>query len=311
MRLYVIGVLACGVGAHASGTEVDFYGRLAASAELQHLAQDSGPEAVNNASRIGIKGRPAVTDQISLIYQIEYGADIFDEHKDEPFLTQRDIYLGLSGKWGTIKGGKLSTPLKSIKKEVDLFNDRTGELKRLTTNSNNRLSRVLMYSSPLLASHYAVNLAYIAPKNSTAKDAFSVALTYDNRHHVALAYDSDVEKPDVRVLRLVNRYRFEPLTVAGLFEYQWGKSGGMRDGYAWLVSARYTAGKLIFKMQDGVSEIHQQLTALMADKGQNFSIGLDYQLRTTTKLFTYYTKERSDRHTLDNDYFGVGFEYNF
>ena len=102
---------------------------------------ESHTELVSNASRIGIKGEEEISDNLKAIYKAEFEVAYddgdkakdtkSDTDKDTNIFSQRNIYVGLKGNWGSIIAGKFDTPLKTAQKKVDLFSDLEGDIKKL------------------------------------------------------------------------------------------------------------------------------------------------------------------------------------
>ena len=77
----------------------------------------------SNSSRVGVKGDQDLGNGLKAVYNIEWGVAM----DGSSALSNRHRYVGLGGGFGTVLLGRLSTPLKSVGRKVDLFGDRLGD----------------------------------------------------------------------------------------------------------------------------------------------------------------------------------------
>ncbi len=294
------------------------YGK--ANISYQHMDTSKGKawELANNASRLGVKGKTALNDQLNIIYQLEYevfiddGDDGSDDHSE---FKQRNIFVGLTSKtWGEIIGGKFDTPLKKSQGKVDLFNDLKGDIKNILIGDN-RKSNVVQYTTPSMSGIKA-KLAVIPGEDATDDnadtyaDSMSASIEFSNdQFYAALAYDSDIEKLDGSdTLRLSLQAKFGALTLGALWqsaEYDnatFATGEDSEDGYS--VSAAYKIGSETVKIQYSASD--EKLVG-----GEMISLGIDHKLSKKSKLYAFYTDIQADDATKEKSYFGVGMEHKF
>ncbi|HEY0913351.1 MAG TPA: porin, partial [Solimonas sp.] len=75
---------------------------------------------MNNSSRLGFKGKEDVgLGDLAVIYQLEYGID--PDGSEGSAFSQRNIFVGLTGGFGTVKFGKFDTLIKDAGAKVDQF----------------------------------------------------------------------------------------------------------------------------------------------------------------------------------------------
>ncbi len=286
--------------------DVTIYGKANVSVQSTDEGGDTTTEVVSNASRLGVKGSESISDGLKAIYKFEFEVQIDDGDKDGDTFSQRNIYVGLqSDKMGTVIVGKFDTPLKVAQKKIDLFNDLEGDIKSIVTKNDNRESNSVMYSSPKAWGPIKASVAYIAQEEDGVDDGTSMSIAYsDGGVYAALAYDVDVEKEGAEVLRLVSQMTFGQLQLGVLYEDQDAGISSLNDGDAWLVSAKYKIDKVSLKAQFGESDT-------VVEGAETFSLGADYKLSKSSKVFAYYTHEEADSLVDDNDYIGVGMELKF
>ncbi len=282
------------------------YGK--ANVALQHAdeSDDSKMELVSNASRIGVKGSEALTDELEAIFQFEYETQVDDGDKSGQTFSQRDIFVGVRGKAGTLIVGKVNTPLKTAQDKVDLFNDLEGDINYLFAGEV-RANNVVQYKSPMLGEYFSGSIAYITYEEDGVDPGISATASYRNAGlYLAIAQDSDVQEVGSDLTRLVARYSIENVHIGAVFETY---EAALVDEDGAFVSVLWEATDIwSFKAQAGSSDINNS-------GGESVSLGADYKLSDKTKLFGYYTNETNDlgcgTEGCDDQYLGVGMSLSF
>jgi predicted porin len=301
--------LSCLVPASA-WAEVNLYGRANVSLEQVEKGQESFHSLESNASRIGLKGTEKIADAgIEAVYKIEYEAYVDDgDDGKENALKQRDIYVGVKGEYGTVIAGNFDTPLKTSQNKVDLFNDLRGDINKFITTNDLRAKNSVMYSTPKFAGGFTGYVDVISSEADGVDDGSSLALAYDSSvFYAALAYDTNVAAVDTEALRLVGQLTLGSFQFGALFDQNTDAKDNETEG--WIVSAQYSLAQWAFKAQYGQSDIRQD--------GDVVSLGVDYKLSKTTKVYGFFTTEQADatltpkKAEIDNSYAGVGLEMNF
>ncbi len=297
--------LACiTTGVHASPT---LYGKanLTYSQVTEQTAdsETSLMEVASNASRLGVKGSESLPQGFEVIYQAEYeiafdDGDTLDNRdksdtKPARTLSQRDIFIGLKGNFGTLMAGHFDTPLKKSQNKIDLFNDLYGDYKFLSL-SENRVSNSFQYQSPSLAgfvfSADLVNAEY--NRESTPKKralGHSTSASYEkNGLWLALAHDKHVKTENSETTRLVAQYSLSNWQFGLLTEqYEIETLDKRSSETAVLGSVQYSLQNWAFKLQYGDSDIPKP-------GSETLSIGFDHNLSKTTKWFAFYTQNGYD-----------------
>lgn len=282
--------------------EVDVYGRANVSFQAVNENEESYTEVVSNASRLGVKGSETINDTFEAIYQFEFEVAVDDgQNSNEETFSQRNIFVGLQGDFGTAIIGHFDTPLKAAQNKVDLFNDLEGDIKNLITVNENRESDQVNYTTPSSFGPVAVSVSYIASEEENIDDGVSASVAFEqNGLYLAAAVDRDVEAMGTEAARLVAQYTFSSFLVGGLFETY---DDGIDSYDGFLVSGMYTLNNWALKAQFGQSDIEEE-------GGESLSLGADYILSDATKIFGYFTNLESDEGT-EADYLGVGVEHRF
>jgi predicted porin len=146
----------------AGATTYKHIGATGVTTELDTFALDS------TGSRLGIQGDFDASSSVTVFYRLEYGIDVDNgTNSNGRELSQRNIFGGLRGDWGSILVGKNDTPLKTLqtntvlRSDVDRFNDSPlGDIGTYIVGEN-RPDNVIQYTSPILFRGLEINLAAI------------------------------------------------------------------------------------------------------------------------------------------------------
>ncbi|MFZ5757391.1 MAG: porin [Pseudomonadota bacterium] len=270
------------------------------------------------SSRIGVKGDADTGVQgLKGLYYAEFGIDVDDG--TGPF-SQRNIYAGLKGGFGTLRAGKIDTPVKDAQGKVDQFNDLSGDIQNLV-GGENRSNNIIYYTTPKLADAVTVNLS-VAPAEDTnvdgeagnedgIADTLSASVVYEQGSvYLALGYDQDQAiggySPDGitrgDIVRLVGTLKGDAFEAGLLFTTAETNGAGGLEDQGVLVSGAFKNGNWKVKGQYGVNEgdttgVEKTITAL----------GVDYALGKSTTTYGYYTAVDTDAATDTTDTtIGVG-----
>lgn len=307
MKKIVLPLALLGLFSVVVNADVTLYGK--ANLSLQNsdeAATGSQVELVSNASRIGLKGGEQISDGLKVIYQFEYQTEVDDGNNSSGTFSQRNIYLGLQGAYGTVKAGMFDTPLKVVQEEIDLFNDLEGDLIHIF-NGEVRAKNIVQYSTEKGWGPVSSSIAYIAHENTSVNDGVSVSVSYNNDAlYVGLAVDRDVQ-PNIDTVRAAVRYTLGQVQLGALYE---AVDDGMTDTDGVLMSALWHLSEQWgLKAQYGESDIK-------ARDSQTLSVGADYYLHENTTLYGFYTQvenglAKANPKMRDDRYLGVGLDYKF
>lgn len=280
----------------------------------------------SNASRLGVKGKSELKEGLWAIYKAEFEINVDDgkssSSKGEDTFEQRNIYVGLTGDFGTIFGGKHDTPTKLAQKKIDLFNDLGGDIKN-TFEGENRESNIIVYATPTM-SGFQATAAFVASegedvdgdgKDDDGFDGTSLSLTYSmDNLYLAVAADREIDGLDLT--RFVAQYDMDALQLG--FMYQDAESvldsshASYKEEDGYFISAKYKIDAFTLKAQYGELEGEDENKADYEE--ETFSIGLDYKLAKKTKAMVYYTKntdESTSNVETEEKIFGIGLEHKF
>ena len=279
--------------------EPTVYGKVNLFLQQADDGNESVTELVSEASRIGVKGSEALSDSgLEAFYTFEYETSVDDGDKSGQTFTQRNIYVGVKGNFGAVQAGKFDTPVKTMQNKVDLFNDLSGDIKNTITNSENRTSNSIAYTTPSTMGGFVANVALILSEDEDVSDATSFALGYEaNGFYAAVGMDSGVNDEDTDVVRGVFHYNTGNIQIGFLAEQEDNSIDDSTTG--WVGSFQYKMDKVALKAQFGQSDIK-------AEGGETISIGADYKMSKNFTTHAFFTTADADNDAVDDQFIGVG-----
>ena len=289
----------------AFAADVDIYGKANLSLQSSDEGEGSFTEVKSNASRIGLKGTHDLGDGLTVIYKAEFQVDLDGDSEKGDSITDRNQYVGLAGSFGEVLLGKNDTMLKQSQGKVDLFSDLNGDIKSLWKGEN-RMADTISYKSPKF-NDFRVGVTYIAEDSVDAEDGVSVAVFYGDKKlkkskvFASVAVDSEVKGYDIT--RATVQGKVGGVVLGAMIQTQEKIDGSAEmDGY--MVSAKYKMDKVTFKGQ------YQAANFDGGDDKSGITLGADYSLAKSTKVYTFYTSFDMDSGE-DQDYLAAGIEYKF
>lgn len=273
----------------------------------------------NNSSRLGVKGDEEVgIGDLKVIYQLEYG--INPDGSEGSTFSDRNLFVGLKGGFGTVKFGRYDTPVKEIGAKVDQFNDTVGDITNLMVGET-RATNMIQYSSPKFGDMFSFVAAVQPGEGRTATDdaadvedgiadtvyaalvfetgMFEGSLGYANNEVAGLKFDGSTAGIDI--LRATAMFKMADLELGALYQTADGidqdnsssatLTGGDRSEDSWLLSAGYTLSAWKFKAQYGQTDGDDSDA-----KRNEIGVGVDYKLSKATVVQLYYVSlEDKDR----------------
>lgn len=263
-------------------------------------------EVNSNASRLGVKGKEKISDNLSAVYKLEYQIAVDDG--DEVF-KQRNIYGGLKGGFGEVIVGNFDTPTKKAQNKVDLFNDyQYGDIKNVIVGEN-RESNMIQYTTPDMGGitakialqpgeEFDDNDPDTDDRDGLA-DGISASVSFEQDGlYLAIASDSDIAGADV--VRFVAQGNIDMFQVGFIYqtaeEADADNNAEEQDGYI-LSGAVKVGSEGKVKLQYGASELDNLGNDPDAETVDVTQIGLGYEhkLSKQTKLFTHYVNVETEQ----------------
>jgi len=322
IAMAVAGVMAAPMAAQADAT---VYGKIHVSidsgdtggADATSTIGDLGDKASglfwqSNSGRIGFKGSEDLGGGLKAIWQFESNASFGSGSNS---WGQRNSYLGLSGGWGTVVGGRHDTPHKTMGRWFDLFGDQVGDSRNIiqyaggligdelgTTNWDSRPGNVVAYTTPTFGGGFDVRVAYVlddAVEDSTALSAYGrwktgnwlVGLAYETQDTGATGPDTSSSATSMRA-----GVQWNPGAWKLNAFYQTTADNGGASGFDFAalgLGAGFKMGKNFLKAQYYMTD-NDFLGASNTDAA-TLAVGWDYNMsKRTTAYIAYATTDNDD-----------------
>lgn len=270
------------------------YGKLNVTAHSNNEKDDATTTIQSNASRLGVKGEFELSSSLAAFYTVEYQVDTGAASSDN--FTARNQFVGLKGGFGLFSVGRNDILLKISQGDVNQFNGILGDLGKLFKGEV-RAAQTATYLTPSFG-EFVFGVTYVAEgndeKSQFAQDGFSVAAMYGDAKlknspvYAALAYDADVA--GYEIVRASLQARLAGIKLGGMYQQQEQtyKYNATTDESV-EVSAESATGYLLSAAYDINAITLKAQFQDMEDLGDSWSVGADYNLGKSTKLFAFYT----------------------
>lgn len=148
-------LLLCMAGAHAQ-TGVTAFGTLDASAERVKSAGPAANRISSNSSGFGLRGSEDLGRGMRALFQVEGGISV---DTGNGAVNTRDTFVGLSGSFGTLRAGLMTSPLRALGGKLNFVPGGTSvannmgvmsTLNGLHAGLNSRLPNSVQYALPRL-----------------------------------------------------------------------------------------------------------------------------------------------------------------
>lgn len=297
--------------------DTTLYGELHNSLDIVDVgATTNNTSYSNNKSFLGVKGAENIADDISAVYQVEFGVPMGDGSG----LSDRDQFVGLETNMGSLTAGRISTPFKKIGRKADLFwSSQLGQNRNLTRSNRSirtgtsvglddldgRFNRTIQYATPEI-NGFRASAARVTEEQNDNRGLWSGNVTFDKgRMEAGLAVE---KRDDLKIAgttfvgstayRAMAAYDTGSAKLVGF--YQKATDQGFNKGFDSSVvgvGAATTLGNGIVKAQYyRASKLDTPASSgINDDNGASmFAIGYDYKLSKHTTLYGQYAQVNND-----------------
>lgn len=299
--------------------DTTIYGKGHISYDVVDYGKDNdGSGLASNSSRLGIKGDVNLTDGIKGIYQFESGVDVSGrsgsdgnggEPRDGQLFTQaRDSFVGLSGQYGTIMGGRLGVVNQWLY-DVDLFADQVGDLGNfwgMTNGLPGRADGVLAYASPSFKGLDFI-LAYKGDETNKETDAMVAKVNFALKGlKLGLGYSNLGQgkgNRDTSVYAVTGSYDAKVVQLVAGYQSVDNYNKTHNSQSSWTAGLAVPVKKMTFKAQ------YMTLTEddLSDSDSTGYAVGLDYALSNNATVYAAYSyTSNEDNATAPADSWGHG-----
>jgi predicted porin len=302
-NLIVAAVSVLAAGSALAQSSVTIYGRLNTSLENQKNIGAVGTQKVmqNNASRLGFKGVEDLGGGLKAEFLLEHRFNADNGATTSSAFWAGDSYVGLSGGFGSIKMGRLtSAAYYATADYISYHNHDTGTSEDKLYTYLGQNSNTVAYTTPSLGGLTAEVSISAGEGRPLGNKVAGLALNYSlGALGLGFGYEETAGENDTQFAIRAN-YEIGALTLGGYYQKSDDKgvgSLGKRDAYR--VSAMYTMGAVELHGNYGAADDWSRLSN--SDASQ-YTLGLNYNLSKRTKVYGFYTVVDNGRNF---SYFGA------
>lgn len=276
---------------------------------------------IQGGSRLGFKGAEDLGNGLKAIFELEFGSISMDTNGG--LGTNRHAWIGLTGDFGTVIGGRLDGVRYGIYNTYDPFGGgNVGNFTQMTAQVD-RANNAIAYVSPTFGGFTGVVAYSTATNTDEAAGNRPTALDGDWRlNTLNLKYANGPIKADIDwekvyqqstdleavVMTLGASYDFGVVKLSALYDVLKGQDQAgddVDDIRTWLIGAKAPIGsnvvlKAVYgktkqKEDGGSGTIFSQCTAGEKCDAKKWGIGVDYLLSKRTNFYASYGSISNDR----------------
>jgi len=285
-------------------SDITFYGKINTSYESTDKNSKTDTDFKNNASRLGIKGKFDLNENLKISYQFENEIDPTDGRgraDGEQVFKERNTFIAIEGNFGKIFTGTHDTALKISQLKVDLFNDTRADIKYLFQGEN-RMNSFVGYTSPEIVKGLKVNINSVS-QSTGSFDSYSLNFS---RGSMKLAIASDSNGKGYDNQRIASTFPIDSLSVDVGLLYQ--SSTKLSTG----ITERGHLISLKKKVSDkGSAYLQVASSDIKLESGQQNSLGYTFKISKVAKIFVHYSDLKNNNKSKNAEFVSVGFEYKF
>lgn len=290
-NLLVATAVLASMSSVAVAADVEIYGRAHLSLDFLDDGADTGTNISSNSSRLGFRASSELDNGLEAFMQLEQNIR-YDQRGGE--FASRDSFVGIRGNFGQVRLGYFDTPLKAVRSRTDMFGDRLGDARNMTSGGgmsfDNRYRNGIHYRSPSM-NGLVFDFQY-TPHNATGattdndQESYSTSLTYRTGDWFFVAayetYEGDTLDPTA--VRLGTYVDITPdFRVSGFYQNATDVPGGDRDTFGIGASYKLNGGYTLR------SQYYQTSDNDTANTGADmFVLGIDKRLGASTTLYATY-----------------------
>ncbi|MDO9075543.1 MAG: porin [Rubrivivax sp.] len=290
MTLIVAAVSALAATGALAQSSVTVYGRLNTSLEEQKNIAVNGNQSVmqNNASRLGFKGTEDLGGGLKADFLLEHRFNSDTGTQTGSAFWAGDAYVGLSGGFGAIKLGRLtSAAYYATADYISMHNHDTGTSDDKLYTYLGQNANTIAYTTPSLGGFTAEASISAGEGASRNNKVFGLGVNGAiGKLQLGFGYEkNDGDKDNQLAIR--GLYEMGALTFGAYYQRSQDKGvGGLGNRDAYRVAAMYTAGASEFHVNVGMAD---DWSKLGNSDAKQYTVGYNYNLSKRTKVYAFYT----------------------
>jgi predicted porin len=303
-NLIVAAISVLAAGTVMAQSSVTVYGRLNTSLEEQKNIGANGSQSVmqNNASRLGFKGVEDLGGGLKAEFLLEHRFNSDNGATTGSAFWAGDSYVGLSGGFGSIKLGRLTSAAYFATADyISMHNHDTGTSEDKLYTYLGANSNTVAYTTPSFGG-FTVEGSVSAGEGSSNK-VFGLAV---NGALGGLQLGMGYEKNDINndsQYAIRGLYELGALTLGAYYQYSDDSSNGLGTRNAFRFSGMYTVGASEFHGNVGMADDWDNRSNTDATQ---WTVGYNYNLSKRTKLYAFYTEVDNGANYSYFSYLGNG-----
>lgn len=220
----------------------------------------SGTYLEDNSSRLGVKGKNKISNDLDIFYKVEFGIRNISNYGDDSskVIKARSTYLGVKSSWGTLLVGRNNSVFKTAEGKVDLFSSSNADIKMLIEGQE-RVADGLWYYSPKLMDLIDFNVTYLM-KDNYDSDSSQYALSSTmgdkklkkKKYYVSVAMNKGIAGVDA--YRLTGQVKLGDVKLGGLVQKTESLKYSNMEGNSYFITASYDLDFLLLKAKLGYDE---------------------------------------------------------
>lgn len=315
-KLIAVAVAAAFAAPMAASADATIYGAIHTSVQFndlegQNVTIQDNVTVESNDGALGIKGSEDLGNGLTAVYKIE--ANFAGDDGSLPS-TLDEVWVGLSGGWGTAAIGRDDHPYKNVLNatgynpngdkitDLDAMNDRVGAVgfRQLTADN------AIVYISPNF-SGFSGTAALVAVEGSGAPgsttndgfDAYSIGANYAGGGLKAgLAWeDIDISNPNAETAWVLGAsYTFGGFTIGGAYEEQEdvvALGGPGSEAKTWGLSGTYAFGNNVIGV-NYVSEDQDNPAGVEIGDIEGWGLTAAHNMSNRTQVYAAYADSEND-----------------
>jgi len=295
VAIAVLGLMLSGL---SSAVDLKIYGVAHGSLDYVDDGVNSDPYVASNSSRLGFKGSQKLKNTgIEAIFQYEQGVDLTGQGSNDGnggpgnesgglFTNARDSWVGLSGKVGAVKLGRVGG-LNQWVYDYNLFADQVGDLGNIWGASGlaGRVSNSISYDMPQLG-NFSGTLVYQPEEGSPDTDITVVKANFGMKAIKAgLGYMSQGTggPNDQQAVAITASFSTDKFSIGGGYQDESDRGGvSGSDGNSITLGGSFNIG---------AGKLKAQVTTFSDDApnadATQIAVGYDYDLGGATVYIAY------------------------
>ena len=326
--IITLAVVASMAASTAALAEPKVYGNIHLS--VQQFDKDTGTEGAgtngelnmtSNTSALGVKGSEDLGDGMKAIYKVEFQLDATGGSGNGDALTQRDVFVGLKGGFGTVKFGAMSSNYKQKGGQVDAlyrtpaegrgFIQTQSRLHNGRATNRGRMTNTLAYTTPKMG---GVELVANTTFSDSKDETVGLGLRWSNKNILAF-FDYIDTVPGGDAVVTANTTTETAYKVGGKFSAKSSFVGGQYESAEDVTGNDYihvNAGYLINKNNiiTATYGTASHVTSSALDT-TGMALAYDHKLSKMTDVYVAYVDRSSDTASKEDSAYSFGIRKKF